>query len=139
MVLDDDGTHRTALIHNWLARRTRFHLQFTPTSASWINLVERWFAEIASNRFDAVRSTAHANWSQQSSNILRLTMMIPNRSSGRKVQMTYWSPLKHTVNALLIQNTSNFNQSFSDFCFQLTNCCLPCCWPSIQKRFKIAL
>ena len=46
LVLDNYGTHKTALIHNWLARRPRFHLHFTPTSASWINQVERWFAEI---------------------------------------------------------------------------------------------
>ena len=35
---------RRALIHRWLAKRPRFHLHFTPTSASWLNLVERWFA-----------------------------------------------------------------------------------------------
>ena len=50
LVLDNYGTHKTALIHNWLARRPRFHLHFTPTSASWINLVERWFAEITSKQ-----------------------------------------------------------------------------------------
>jgi len=44
LILDNYGTHKTALIHRWLAKRPRFHLHFTPTSASWINLVERWFA-----------------------------------------------------------------------------------------------
>ena len=34
------------MIHDWLARRPRFHLHFTPTSASWINQVERWFAAL---------------------------------------------------------------------------------------------
>jgi transposase len=32
------------LIRRWLAKRSRFHLHFTPTGASWLNLVERWFA-----------------------------------------------------------------------------------------------
>ncbi len=51
LVLDNYGTHKTALVHNWLARRQpRFHLHFTPTSSSWINLVERWFAEITSKQ-----------------------------------------------------------------------------------------
>ena len=50
LVLDNYGTHRTALIHNWLLRRPRFHLHFTPTSASWLNLVERWFATITNNQ-----------------------------------------------------------------------------------------
>jgi len=44
LVLDNYGTHKTPLIHRWLARHPRFHLHFTPTGASWINMVERWFA-----------------------------------------------------------------------------------------------
>jgi transposase len=46
LVLDNYGTHKTDLIRNWLAKRPRFHLHFTPTSASWLNLVERWFATL---------------------------------------------------------------------------------------------
>ena len=46
LILDNYGTHKTPLIHRWLARRPRFHLHFTPTSASWLNLVERWFAQL---------------------------------------------------------------------------------------------
>lgn len=46
MVLDNYGTHKTALIHNYLLKKPRFHLHFTPTSTSWINLVERWFGLI---------------------------------------------------------------------------------------------
>jgi transposase len=44
LILDNYGTHKTLLIREWLAKRPRFHLHFTPTSASWLNLVERWFA-----------------------------------------------------------------------------------------------
>lgn len=43
LVLDNYGTHKTALIRRWLAKRPRFHVHFTPTGASWLNLVERWF------------------------------------------------------------------------------------------------
>ena len=43
LILDNYGTHKTPLIHRWLVKRPRFHLHFTPTSASWINMVERWF------------------------------------------------------------------------------------------------
>ena len=50
IILDNYGTHKTALIRNWFAKRPRFHLHFTPTYASWINLVERWFAEITNQR-----------------------------------------------------------------------------------------
>ena len=46
LVLDNYGTHRTAMTQDWLARRSRYHLHFTPTSGSWLNQVERWLAEI---------------------------------------------------------------------------------------------
>ena len=46
IVMDNYGTHKTALIHHWLAKRPRFHVHFTPTGASWLNLVERWFAAL---------------------------------------------------------------------------------------------
>jgi transposase len=46
LILDNYGTHKTPLIKRWLAKRPRFHLHFTPTSASWLNLVERWFVEL---------------------------------------------------------------------------------------------
>jgi len=44
LILDNYGTHKTAAIKRWLLRHPRFHLHFTPTSGSWLNLVERWFA-----------------------------------------------------------------------------------------------
>jgi transposase len=50
IVLDNYATHKTAAIQRWLAKRPRYHLHFTPTSASWINLVERWFAELTNKQ-----------------------------------------------------------------------------------------
>ncbi len=46
IIMDNYATHKTAVIKNWLARRPHYHVHFTPTSASWINQVERWFAEL---------------------------------------------------------------------------------------------
>lgn len=46
LILDNYATHKTPAIHRWLLRHPRFHLHFTPTSASWLNLVERWFVEL---------------------------------------------------------------------------------------------
>ena len=46
VILDNYGTHKAPTIHRWLAAHPRYHLHFTPTSASWINLVERWFGEL---------------------------------------------------------------------------------------------
>ena len=46
LVMDNYGTHKVAKVRNWLARHPRYHVHFTPTGASWLNLVERLFAEI---------------------------------------------------------------------------------------------
>lgn len=46
IVLDNQSTHKTPSIQRWLVRHPRFHLHFTPTYSSWLNLVERWFAEL---------------------------------------------------------------------------------------------
>lgn len=46
LIVDNASTHTTPAIHRWLLRHPRFHLHFTPTYGSWLNLVERWFAEL---------------------------------------------------------------------------------------------
>jgi transposase len=46
VVLDNSSTHKTPAINKWLLRHPRFTFHFTPTSSSWLNLVERWFAEL---------------------------------------------------------------------------------------------
>ena len=46
LVLDNASSHKTPAVRRWLAKHPRFVLHFTPTSSSWINLVERWFAEL---------------------------------------------------------------------------------------------
>jgi transposase len=46
LVMDNYGTHKVAKVRNWLARHPRYHVHFTPTSGSWLNLVERLFAEV---------------------------------------------------------------------------------------------
>lgn len=46
IILDNYAAHKTALIKEWLAKHPRFHFHFTPTSSSWVNMVERWFSAI---------------------------------------------------------------------------------------------
>ncbi len=56
LICDNYGTHKTPAINRWLAAHPRFHLHFTPTSSSWLNLVERWFAELTNRK---LRRSAH--------------------------------------------------------------------------------
>lgn len=57
-MLDNAGTHKTKLIRDWLAKRPRYHVHFTPTSASWINQVERWFGLLTER---AIRRGVHCS------------------------------------------------------------------------------
>ena len=50
LVLDNSSTHKTPAIQRWLAAHPRFVLHFTPTSSSWLNLVERWFSELTNKK-----------------------------------------------------------------------------------------
>lgn len=58
LVLDNSATHKTKLIRDWLARRPHYHVHFTPTSASWINQVERWFGLLTER---AIRRGVHCS------------------------------------------------------------------------------
>jgi transposase len=66
IVMDNYATHKTPKIKEWLARRPHYHVHFTPTSASWINQVERWFAELTRKR---LRRGVHTSVSQLEADI----------------------------------------------------------------------
>lgn len=50
LILDNYATHKTPVIQKWLAKRPRFHVHYTPTYSSWLNLVERWFAILSERK-----------------------------------------------------------------------------------------
>ena len=50
IIMDNYGTHKTPRIRQWFAKRPRFHVHFTPTYASWISLVERWFSALTTRQ-----------------------------------------------------------------------------------------
>ena len=76
LILDNYGTHKTAAIRNWLVKRPRFHVHFTPTSASWINLVERWFATLTEKQ---IRRGSHRSV-RQLETAIRSYLEITNQS-----------------------------------------------------------
>ncbi len=57
LILDNYGTHKHPTVQQWLANRRRFHLHFIPTSSSWLNLIERWFANLTDKQIR--RGTFH--------------------------------------------------------------------------------
>jgi transposase len=58
VILDNYATHKTPAVHRWLAKRPHFHLHFTPTHASWLNQVERWFGLLTQRQ---LRRGAHTS------------------------------------------------------------------------------
>ena len=50
IILDNYGTHKHPEVKNWFAAHSRYHVHFTPTGSSWLNQIERWFAEITAKR-----------------------------------------------------------------------------------------
>lgn len=50
LIVDNYGTHKHETVRAWIRRHPRFHLHFTPTGSSWLNLVERWFRELTGKR-----------------------------------------------------------------------------------------
>jgi transposase len=85
LVLDNYGTHKTAEVKAWLTRHPRFYLHFTPTSASWLNLVERFFADITTKRIRRGTFTSVADLEDAIHDYL--DRHIPNPSCGPRPPM----------------------------------------------------
>lgn len=56
IILDNLSAHKAPLVHRWLLRHKRFHLNFTPTYGSWMNMVERWFSALTTKK---LRRSSH--------------------------------------------------------------------------------
>ena len=68
IIMDNYATHKTKQVRAWLARRPHYHVHFTPTSASWINQVERWFAELTRKQ---LQRGAHASVKDLEADIMK--------------------------------------------------------------------
>ena len=102
MILDNYGTHKTPSIQRWLARHPRFHLHFTPTGASWINLVERWFAALTEKQ---IRRGIHRSTAELEQAILRY-LDVTNRNAKPFV----WTKTADEI----LENVTRFCQRISD-------------------------
>src|SRR4051794_14729148 len=86
LVMDNYGTHKVNKVRAWLARHPRYHVHFTPTSGSWLNLVERLFAEVTERcvrrgSHTAVRALEKRCWTTWIS-----ATKIPSRSCGQRTR-----------------------------------------------------
>jgi transposase len=91
LIVDNYGTHTHPAVQAWLAKHPRFVMHFTPASASWLNMVERFFRDISENRIkrDSFTSVAELELAIDLY-IADHTTHTPSPSSGRLVRRTSW-------------------------------------------------
>jgi transposase len=99
LIMDNCGTHKTALIRTWFAKRPRVHVHFTPTYGSWLNLVERWFAELTNKQ---LRRGVHRSVAQLKAAIREFIdahHADPNRSFGPRPPIRFSTASRGLPNA----------------------------------------
>jgi transposase len=79
LIVDNYATHKHPRVKSWLQRHPRFHLHFTPTSSSWLNMVERWFREITDKRI------RRGSFPSVPSLIAAITAYVENHNQNPKV------------------------------------------------------
>ena len=82
LIVDNYATHKTEAVKGWLKQHKRFHLHFTPTSASWLNMVERFFAEITRERIRRGAFTSVAELKEAIMEYLKTTTPLRSPSFG---------------------------------------------------------
>ena len=109
IVMDNYATHKTAKVRAWLARRPHYHVHFTPTSASWINQVERGFAELTGKH---LQRGVHRSTGQLETDILtsvkRFCQKTDQTLCGElKIHMTSDNFYRYSNNYLALQMRDN--------------------------------
>jgi transposase len=92
LICDNSSTHKTPAIHRWLVRHPRFHLHFTPTSSSWLNLVERWFAELTTKWLRRGPTARWRSWNSRSNRGSTPGTRIRGRLRGTRPPMRSSTP-----------------------------------------------
>ena len=111
VILDNASSHKTKLIRDWFAKRARWHTHFTPTSASWINQVERFFALLGEQQIKRGAHRSTKDWKRPSPPILMPAMPTPSLSAGPKPPMISSRPSNGSAAAPDFPRTSAEFQS----------------------------
>ena len=116
LIMDNYCTHKSAEVQRWLKpkKRKRFHFHFTPTSSSWLNQVERFFALITGRMIRPRPSTPPMNWNRPSTSGWQPGTANPPRSSGRHPLMSSLTRFV-VVKNYLRQETSDRNGARPQF------------------------
>jgi transposase len=116
LVMDNYGTHKVTKVRTWLTRHPRYQVHFTPTSGSWLNLVERLFAEVTERCVRRAEATRPFDrWRRQCSTTWISATKIPSRLYGRQMPTSSWARSPGFLNAFLTQDTREARTITKDF------------------------
>ena len=90
LIVDNYATHKHPNVQRWLKRHKRFHMHFTPTSSSWLNLIERWFRDITEQRIRRGVFKSVAQLEQAIRDYIDHHNANPKASSGRPRPRRFW-------------------------------------------------
>ena len=99
VVMDNASSHKTKLIRDWFAKRPRWHAHSTPTSSSWLNQVERFFALLTARQIRPARTARPPSWRRRSPPSSRPATPTPSRSDGPSPPTTSWRPSSASAGA----------------------------------------
>jgi transposase len=88
LICDNYATHKHERVQRWLEKHKRFHVRFTPTSASWLNMIERFFRDLTTNQIRRASSRTWSNSSPPSATTSTTTTTTQSPSSGPQRQTT---------------------------------------------------
>ena len=106
LVRDNYATHKTPQIQQWLTKHPRFHLHFTPTYASWLHMVERWFAELTNRK---LRRSTH-----RSVKALEADVTAWIKAWNQNPKPFVWTKTADEILETLAGYLNQLNQSISD-------------------------
>lgn len=106
LICDNYATHKTEAVQTWLAAHPRFHVHFTPTHASWLNVVARWFAELTNRK---LRRSTHRSVAQLEADV---TAWIAAWNEDPKPFI--WTKTADEILASLASYLTRLNQSTND-------------------------
>lgn len=104
LIVDNYSTHKSPSVQRWLKRHPRVHFHFTPTSASWLNMVERWFRELTQRRLRRGVFTSVPDLIAAIEDFLRHHNDNPKIFTWHKDADTILAKIKHCKEALVTQH-----------------------------------
>jgi transposase len=134
MIPDNDGTHTHPKVKAWFAAHPRYHLHFAPTGALWLNLMERWFAEITRKRIRRGTFQSVSDLNRAISEYLRENNRHPRPFIWTATASNIMKKITHHKEALDAQYLGSFQSDRSCVLSFTFLPLLPKAWKSLGRR-----